>query len=344
MKKILAVYFILSLSLNLSAQKNLSSQDSIAVFYNGLFSTLKKGYLYKKDIDWKTVESETKNNLIKYKSFKNSLSEIRPLFEKINATHCTVYYENEVYTTPVDTSLINFSDSFRKKYVTRPGFETKIIDGKYGYILVPEMKSLDNHFKHIHEMSQPLYDQIAKIKSENKIEGWIIDLRFNIGGNCEPMLLSLYDFLGNNEVWGKMNIDKKQVDRVSLKNGNYYYNWSKSGYINPKGELLDTAKVALIIGALTASSGEITAMSFKGRPNTIFIGETSLGFTTSNINVNLPFGALMTLSVGYDCDRNGNYYDRIIPDIAVSQQDNFDNLLLDKNIDEAIKFINKKDL
>ena len=58
--------------------------------------------------------------------------------------------------------------------------------------------------------------------------------------------------------------------------------------------------------------------------------------------VTLPFDARMPLSIGYDCDRNGIYYEQIIPDIVVSKQDNFDDLLHDKNIQEAIQFFTKK--
>lgn len=82
--------------------------------------------------------------------------------------------------------------------------------------------------------------------------------------------------------------------------------------VNPKGELLDKAKVAVIINIATGSSGEITALGFKGRENTIFIGENTYGATTSNVIRNLPFGAYMALTVGYDCDRNGEFYERII--------------------------------
>ena len=50
----------------------------------------------------------------------------------------------------------------------------------------------------------------------------------------------------------------------------------------------------------------------------------------------------MAITVTYDCDRNGRFYNKIMPDILLSKQDNFDNLLLDKNIMEAIKWMNKK--
>ena len=83
-------------------------------------------------------------------------------------------------------------------------------------------------------------------------------------------------------------------------------------------------------------------MSFKGRGNTIFIGDKTFGKTTTNRIADLAFTAYMTVTVGYDCDRNGNFYEQMIPDISVVKQDNFDDLLQDKNIQEAIKFFSLK--
>lgn len=111
------------------------------------------------------------------------------------------------------------------------------------------------------------------------------------------------------------------------------------GRVKVQGALLHNTKVALITNIATGSSGEVTALAFKGRENTIFIGEKTNGKTTANIIVDLPFGAYMTLSTGFDCDRNGNFYQHIEPDIKISKQDNFDDLLLNKNIQEGIKFI-----
>lgn len=129
----------------------------------------------------------------------------------------------------------------------------------------------------------------------------------------------------------------------SLSKGKYLVDSKKKYQIKPKGKLLDKAKIAIITGTVTASSGEIVAIAFKGRPNTIFIGEESLGFTSENYVSNLPFGTIMTLTRTYNSDRNGNYYERIIPEIPVLKQDNFDDFLLDGNIQEAIKFISKKE-
>ncbi len=44
-----------------------------------------------------------------------------------------------------------------------------------------------------------------------------------------------------------------------------------TSYINPKEELLDKVRVAVITNMATGSSGEVTALAFKGRRNTILL-------------------------------------------------------------------------
>lgn len=342
--KYLLLLLICLLTFSVKAQKKSTPQDSITVFYKELFSALKTGYIHKKTIDWPAVESETWLKVKQHTSFENSLNEIKPLFDKIAANHCIVFYNQKKYTST--TKKIpegSYSGQWSKKYGTKPNFEAKVLDDKFAYILIPGMLFFDTSAGNINKIAQPLYNQIAEIKTNNKIEGWIIDLRFNTGGNSTPMLLSLYDLLGNNNVWGTLNVNKKQDIKYKLKDGKYIDGSKDMPYINLSGALLDTAKVAVITGIVTASSGEVTALAFKGRANTIFIGEPSYGATTGNVSWPLPFNITMALTTSYDSDRNGNYHEKIIPDILVSKQDNFDNLLADQNIQEAIKFFSKKE-
>lgn len=342
MRKLFILLGICGLSFHVNAQKITTSQDSIKVFYDKLLGMLQSDYIHTKKVDWKTVGNETLQNIKKYNDFKSSLKETETLFGTIGATHCKVIYENKVYGVTLKASTDNLSEQWKEKYATKPGFEVKILEGKFGYILMPGIKSFDFSPENTHKTAQPMYDQIAGVKAKNKLEGWIIDLRFNTGGNSAPMLLALYDFLGDNDIWGTVGTNKKQKSKVRLEKGNYLNNSKKTSFINSAGELLDKTKVAVITGPLTASSGEVTALGFKGRDNTIFIGEKTFGMTTANVDVALPFSSTLILSVAFDTDRFGNYYEQIIPDIAVSKQDNFNDLSADKNIQEAINFIAKK--
>ncbi|MCX2473430.1 S41 family peptidase [Pedobacter sp. MC2016-05] len=338
MKKNLLLVFVLSASLNLKAQKK-TSQDSIAILYKEIFSALKKKYLHKGTVNWSAVEAETNKKLTSYSDFNQSLNELPLLFKQIGATHCNVYYQKQKYAAKGKiVSKDAYSEQWKKKYDSKPAFEVKVIGEKYGYILMPAMVFFDLSAENIHKIAQPMYDQIAAIKNNNKIEGWIVDLRFNTGGNSMPMLLALYDFLGDNKIWGVMDVNKKPQSVDELRSGNYLFENKKMSYIKPSGALLDQSKVAVLTGVFTASSGEVTAIAFKGRPNTKFIGEATYGATTANIYWPLPFDATMALTTSYYSDRNGVYHENIVPDVLISKQDHFDDLLTDGNIKEAIKF------
>ncbi|MET0573031.1 MAG: S41 family peptidase [Pedobacter agri] len=343
MKRLLAVIFVFILSLDVSAQKKMTTQDSIKIFYENLFSSLKTKYLHKEKINWELIESQTKQDLNQYNTFQNALSEIKKLFDKIGATHCNVYYKQNKYSATVkNISKEDYSEQWKKKYDTKPTFEVKVLNDRYGYILIPAMLSFDLSASNIHNIAQPLYNKIAETKAQKNIEGWIIDLRFNTGGNSWPMLLALYDFLGNNDIGGSLNGDKKQESKFRLDHGKLIEKSKTISFIHPMGQLLDKKRVSIITGLFTASSGEVVAMAFKGRSNTNFIGQSTYGATTGNIACKLPFNITMALTTSYDCDRDGNYYEKIIPEISISKQDNFDNLLLDKNIQQAIEFIDVK--
>lgn len=340
LNKLLIFLCVFCLTVSISAQKIKTSQDSINVFYDKVFKSLEVGYLHKKDYDWKKLKAETFRNLENAEDFRSSLKEVKVLFEKIGADHSKVMYSGKNYGSAVNIDWSNFSQQWMAKFASKPKFEAKILDDKYGYILMPNISSDDFSSENIHKIAQPLYDKIASLKTA-ELEGWIVDLRFNTGGNAAPMLLALYDLLGDNVIWKTLDSDQR-ISSAQLNKGVYGQGEKRPPYITPSGRLIEKSRVAIITGGLTASSGEVTALAFKGRPHTIFIGEKTLGKTTSNMVVDLPFNAKMSLSIGYDCDRNGNYYEKLTPDITVSKQDVFDDLLNDKNIQEAILFIEKK--
>jgi C-terminal processing protease CtpA/Prc len=71
-------------------------------------------------------------------------------------------------------------------------------------------------------------------------------------------------------------------------------------------------KVAVLTDGNVASSGEATAIAFKGRPNTRFFGAATCGLSTANE----PFmvdGATLTLTVSTIADRNKVAYGDTLP-------------------------------
>ena len=82
------------------------------------------------------------------------------------------------------------------------------------------------------------------------------------------------------------------------------------------------APIAVLIDQATASSGEALTISFKGRANTIFIGQHTRGLSTNNESIKLADGAVLYLTTSAEADRNHVLYEcGIAPDTTVEQGD-----------------------
>jgi hypothetical protein len=78
--------------------------------------------------------------------------------------------------------------------------------------------------------------------------------------------------------------------------------------------------VAVLLGALTNSAGEFTAIAFKGRPYTRFFGETTYGDVQVNKPFDLPDGGRIAVSMGFATDRlHRPYRTAIEPDQATAR-------------------------
>lgn len=140
--------------------------------------------------------------------------------------------------------------------------------------------------------------------------GWIVDLRNNSGGNMWPMLLGVEPLLripGDGiQVLGMLrgagpNVPWESHDGTLMAKGRPILGFGQPGYRlrEPGGP------VAVLLGERTASSGEATALAFRGRPDTRSFGAPTAGFATSNSSIRLPDGTLFLLTDTLMADRNG---------------------------------------
>lgn len=139
----------------------------------------------------------------------------------------------------------------------------------------------------------------------------LIDLRWNNGGNMWPMLQGLAPLLGQEPYGYFLGTDGKETA--------WTLSDRKSDGIDSASEqeidALSTAAVAVLIGRGTASSGEFTAMAFRGRPNTMFFGAPTSGFVTANGQYQLPDGAQLFVAQSWATDRlHRPYKVAVVPD------------------------------
>lgn len=344
-KTILLLATITFLCGNSYAQNhNQSVKDSITFFYDSLFYHLETRFLYTKKVNWKVVKPFIKKKALKSKSFEASLETCVALFDTIKGDHLNLFSKKEWYKSTLGRALSqsDFHISLLEKHVTNPPFEVKLLDDNYGYVMIPGMLLLDISQDSLDRKTQEMYDQIMAIHQANKIKGWIIDLRLNGGGNTYPMLAALYHFIGDNTVYLMRDAEDNLFTLHALKKGAFYEEGVSKTFAKTNQEPDLDLPIALIIGKMSASAGELIPVSFRGRKNVITIGEESYGLLTGNDLVRLPFGTSITLTTGYLVDRKGNYTKTIIPDIIIEKQANFEDLTKDQNIIEAIRFIDEK--
>lgn len=187
----------------------------------------------------------------------------------------------------------------------------EFIDGTTGYIKIPSMVSFNDQVNNAYRDS--IQQLIKKLGSENGVLAWIVDLRGNTGGNMWPMLAGLNALIKDGLAGYWINAKGKKLK---------WYSYGHAFMGTGKFYKIKNLKVpiAVLIDTFTASSGEMTAISFLGLRNVKTFGLPSAGYTTANFTFRLSSGAILQLATSYAADRKKTIYkDRIYPDVEIKE-------------------------
>lgn len=198
--------------------------------------------------------------------------------------------------------------------------EGSYLEGNIGYIKVPGFGSINDTAGL--NFATKIQELIKSIDTENRIRGWIVDLRENTGGNMYPMIAGLGPLIGN-------GIAGYFITSSSV--GPWMYNKGVAGVVKIKKPYTlknSKVKIAVLVGPRTSSSGEMTTISFIGKKNTKLFGQPTGGYTTGNSGYPLSDGANLYLAVSYTADRNKKkYLHKIDPDVTVEIKEGIDNTI-----------------
>ncbi len=170
------------------------------------------------------------------------------------------------------------------------------------------------------------------------VQGWIVDLRQNDGGNMEPMITGLGPLLDDGDIGSLLDVNGGK-EHWYYKEGTYFWEQEAGTSLQDPYVIPEKLPIAVLIGPATGSSGEIVVISFVGNTLTRSFGEPTWGLTTGNGEFDLPDGARMWVSSTYMVDRNGTVYNGSIePDELISNEENNEE---DKVLDAALRWIAK---
>jgi carboxyl-terminal processing protease len=158
-----------------------------------------------------------------------------------------------------------------------------------------------------------------------------------------PMLAGIAPLLGDGHLGGFVDYAGQVQEQWYLRGGNFYLDTlAVTALPAPTVRVPPNRPIAVLVSGLTASSGEIVAISLKGRPDTRFFGEPTYGATTANTSYQLQGTSYLTLAGSVDADRHGNRYPiRLQPDEMIGEGDNFTALEQDAKVQAALKWLRK---
>ncbi len=167
---------------------------------------------------------------------------------------------------------------------------------------------------------------------DKKVDNWILDLRYNGGGNINVMIAGLAPLFDTKVVASIQDGEKNTIGTAEVRKGDFYYMDFKM-FEMPKKPKIKGPKIAVLLSRWTVSSGELLAVAFKGQKNTRFFGEFSGGLTTNNSWEVINNEIALIISTGVYCDRNGKSYPGFV---QVDEEVPFE-VETDKNKDAGIK-------
>jgi carboxyl-terminal processing protease len=308
--------------------------DSVEKFLNTSLSIIKTNAINRDAVDWDYLSTEVFKRTRNATDYNSAASVFPFVFEYIKDHHGALkigkksWYWNKPFV---------YNNAAVKSAVKElPHVEGKMLGNKIAYIRIPG----NNDFSgaNINADAKVIRRKVDSLFAM-KPKAWIVDLRLNTGGSMYQMLAGISPLLGDGKIGSFINQHGRNDGVWILRNGNIYLDSTQVSKIEPvlKKKLLP---VAVLTSGLTASAGEVVAISFIGRDNSILIGENSAGYTTANEGFRINELAGLNLAVDYDADRNGKIYtDFVKPDILIEGGDNFKDLSVDRKVQRAVKWL-----
>lgn len=304
-------------------------QTDVKVILDSVFVRTKQISMYSSLINWDSLRKEV---FLKAEN-ASTLQDLKPAFTTLlnglldkhgrilNAkTYVTIAYFTDYSKLNHPDKRIREPEVWKVVNDTSLQFEYKILTGRIGYLkIVGIAPNID-----IEKESIKIRSAVIKL-SKAKVDKWIIDLRYNGGGNMHPMVSGIAPIIGDGKVGSLINLNGEKLFDWEILNSNFIYEGFQAVTLPNKPIFKKQQKVAVLTSKWTVSSGEIVATCFKGRPNTKFFGEMTGSYTTSNSWEIINDQIIINISTGIFCDRNGISYEYNIPvDVEIPFELNMD--------------------
>jgi C-terminal processing protease CtpA/Prc len=293
--------------------------------------------LYRKNVDWTALKKE----MYLLAKGADSVSQLKPaldlMLEKLNDTHGRVFHNNQYLSyysgeKKEHRKNIDWDVYTEIQSVQVYEFKAAILEDSIGYVRIVGLPMGDNQ-----KMSTDIQNTVCDLVEKGAKE-WIIDLRYNGGGNMFPMVEGLTSIIGDGIVGGTKGVTKEESSVWQIKKGDFFYD-EQNVAIENTCPISEMQNVAVLTSVYTASSGEALAVILKNRPKTKFFGSKTNGKVTATDWKQIDSLTAMSISVSYYKDRTNNVYDEYVDVDEVVAFEPKAEMENDNGINKAIEWL-----
>lgn len=257
-------------------------------------ATIGKNGIYSGSDEWKSTYEECLKMIENAKSYEDTYPAIKKALSVCGGKHSMLMTKSESQST---------SDSYDEV------LPTVSLNGDIAVIKLPDFLGTAEAGRKYAKVAEDFIHE-----NRDKINGVVLDLRGNTGGDMGPMATAVSSLLPDGEL---MYYHYRSYDvPVTLKDGVISNAGTGGKSLYPDEKL--KVPVAILTDDMTASSGEALTLCFRGLENVKTFGAPTAGYTSVNMLYSLYDGAQMYLTVAFDKARTGEIFKEtsIEPDVA----------------------------
>ena len=306
--------------------------------FNALWNEFdaKYGLFQVKNIDWDSVYTIYRPQIDEYSSDDELYNVLTGMLEILNDNHVALVPTNPKYPF-FQSGILGKMDSIndfdlniiKTNYLTNPKFEDPfftygLLSNNVGYIHIEGFSDLPKNLK------KPMNIILNSLKETN---GIVIDVRGGYGGEDIAGQFIAGCFTNNTIPYMKTRVKSGP----GINDFTEFENWS----IKPEGDFQYLKPIVVLTHRFTISARETFCLAMKVLPQVTFVGDTTSGAFSNQINRELPNGWGYSISIGQWVDANEVCYEGIglAPDIVIQnkKQDVINGI--DKTLEKAIEIL-----
>ncbi len=257
-------------------------------------ATIGKNGIYSGSDEWKSTYEECLKMIENAESYEDTYPAIKKALSVGGGKHSMLMTKSESQST---------SDSYDEV------LPTVSLNGDIAVIKLPDFLGTAEAGRKYAKVAEDFIHE-----NRDKVNGVVLDLRGNTGGDMGPMATAVSSLLPDGEL---VYYHYRSYDiPVTLKDGVISNAGTGGKSLYPDEKL--KVPVAILTDDMTASSGEALTLCFRGLENTRTFGAPTAGYTSVNMLYNMYDGAQMYLTVAFDKARTGEIFKEtsIEPDVA----------------------------